>query len=140
MRSRQAHSLAVCDDAEDEDDVPDERECHPELKHDEAGAFEELPVEGDMNGADSVVAVADEAARDAVHDEANNSERPKSPGQAKPLNHFNNIRELVTVILSMLKVNYVKESLHVLYKIKGMKGTVITVCIYIEVFLPSIII
>ncbi len=39
----------------------------------------------------------------------------------------------------LLKVNYVKESLHVLYKIKGMKGTVITVCVYIEVFPPSVI-
>ncbi len=40
---------------------------------------------------------------------------------------------------SVLKVNYVKESLHVLYKIKGMKGTIITVHVYIEVFLPSVI-
>ncbi len=41
---------------------------------------------------------------------------------------------------SVLKVNYIKESLHILYKIKGIKGTVITVCVYIEVFLPSVII
>ncbi len=40
----------------------------------------------------------------------------------------------------LLKVNYVKESLYILYKIKGIKGTVITVYIYIKVFLPSIII
>ncbi len=40
----------------------------------------------------------------------------------------------------LLKVNYVKESLHILYKIKGIKGTVITVCVYIKVFLLSIII
>ncbi len=39
----------------------------------------------------------------------------------------------------VLKVNYVKESLHVLYKIKGTKGTVITVHVYIEVFPPSVI-
>lgn len=92
MRRGQAHGLTVRDDAEDEDSVRDEGERHPELKHDEARALEELPVEGDVDGAEGLVAVTDEQARDAVDDEADDGERPEGPGQADILDHCDGTR------------------------------------------------
>lgn len=40
-----------------------------------------------MDGADGLVAVADEEARHAVDDKADDGERPEGPGQADVLDH-----------------------------------------------------
>lgn len=60
LRSRQSYSLAISDDAEDEDGVSEDGKDEPDLEEDEAGPLEQLQVEGDVDGADCLVAVADE--------------------------------------------------------------------------------
>lgn len=80
MRGCQTHDLAICDDAEDEDGVCDQGERDPELEHDETGASKKLPVKGDVDGTNGLVAVTDEEGRDAVDDEADDGERPECPG------------------------------------------------------------
>lgn len=72
--------MTIRDDAEDEDGVPDQGERDPELEHDETGTSKKLPVEGDVNRTDCLVAVADEEGRNAVDDEADDGKRPEGPG------------------------------------------------------------